>query len=348
MGHDVVIYSAWTGRHMLNLEHLDGIPVHHLPVTRVPHIRAGYIPTPRWLGIVALEEFDIIHAHSLGYFPSYTGALISMLADKPFVLTAHQPPTDAAFENKLLASFFNRGPGRLALQRASRIIALTKLEAAYLQTKYGLDRARISVIPNGVELETFRPTERTRRGKRSSILYVGRFSEEKGIFDLLDAIPYVLEKIPGASFTFVGDDGDTARKIRQIVQRGGISRNVTILGPKFGGALADAYADADVFVAPSLYETFGITILEAMAVGLPVVATAVGGIPELVRDMVNGILVQRSDHEKLAEAIIKLLSNRELATRISQSNIAKARSYSWERIATAVLQVYAEAMERKS
>ena len=343
LGHDVTVFSAKLGARMAYREEIEGITVRHLRVMKVAPVKAGYLPHLEWLRAIRLGHFDLIHAHSYAYFPSYTAA-IAARRTTPVVLTTHQPPTSAAFENKRLADLYNRTVGHFALQRCDRVIALTKLEAMYLETSLLLDRQKVAIIPNGVDLETFNPGA-MRRAARRTVLFVGRLSEEKGVFDLLRAVPLVLKKVPDAVFMLVGDDGETQACLSRLARNLKIDSKVSICGPLFGSELVEAYRSAQLLVAPSIYETFGLSILEGMAVGLPIVASCVGGIPELVQDMVNGILVQPSDPEKLAEAVIRLLSNQELATKISQNNIAKAQSYSWERIAMSVLQVYVEAME---
>jgi glycosyltransferase involved in cell wall biosynthesis len=124
-----------------------------------------------------------------------------------------------------------------------------------------------------------------------------------------------------------------------------VEKIVHFLGPKFGRELARTYRKARIFALPSLYETFGLAVLEAMATGLPVVATRVGGIPELVEEGRNGVLVNPREHEALAEAIIKLLSDLELSSRISKRNAIKAKQYSWKNIAEKIEGVYKELCE---
>jgi glycosyltransferase involved in cell wall biosynthesis len=157
------------------------------------------------------------------------------------------------------------------------------------------------------------------RGDRA-VLFVGRLSAPKGIHDLFDAVPQVLARHPEAKFVLVGVAESDALEpvIRAEVERRGIAPRVTFLGALAGAQKAAAFVSAQMVVLPSWTEGFPLVIPEAMAAGLPVIATAVGAIPDFVQDGEDGFLVAPRDPRALADRICRLLEDEGLRRRISE------------------------------
>ena len=344
MGHDVRVFSSNLLREGARsvtheFQEVDGIRVRHFNVFKIPKVTSGYIPSPPFVKAMLNQDVNIIHAHSYSYFPTYTSALVKILRKRPLILTTHQPPTEKAFKSKLLMKMYNHSLGRLSLMKADKIIAVTRLEADFLVKVAGARPDKIRVIPEGVDLNLFRP-KTAEIGSEKVLLFVGRVAPEKGLIHLIRAMPKVVSAFPSASLLIVGEDQGIQRELMKVAEGLKVKKAIHFLGPKFGSELARIYQRATIFVLPSVYETFGLAALEAMATGLPIVTTKVGGIPELVEDNYNGILVSPRDHDALAEAIIKLLSDPELRLKISKRNAAKAKRYSWENIAKKIEKVY--------
>jgi len=234
---------------------------------------------------------------------------------------------------------YNHSIGRLSLIKSDRIIAATRLEADFLVKVAGANPNKVMVIPEGVDLDLFKP--RTNRLEPENvILFVGRIAPEKGLVYLIKAMPRVVDVFPSVSVLVVGEDQGIQKDLIKLAEKLKVGKTVHFLGARFGDELASIYRKARIFVLPSLYETFGLAVLEAMATGLPVVATKVGGIPELVEDGRNGILVSPRDHSALAEGIIELLSDSRLSLRIGKRNVAQTKRYSWWSVAEKVESVY--------
>ncbi|HUZ80315.1 MAG TPA: glycosyltransferase family 4 protein [Thermoplasmata archaeon] len=300
-------------------------------------------PAPHGLGIAAPGmawdalrlTHAIVHAHAFGFFPTWAGRLAQQLRGLPLVITPH-------FDGGSGSRLYARAVARGTLAGADRVVALTQSEAISLAT-LGVDRERIRVIPNGIGTEDFLP----RRGPRPdagpvTILYVGRIDpEQKGLDDLLRAVA-LLERPEAVSVRLVGEDWGGATALRSLATGLGIDHVIIWTGAVPQDSLRREYASADLFVLPSHFEPFGIVLLEAMAAGLPVLATRVGGIPEVVADGVTGSLVPSGDPSALAHALDRLASDPLLRTRLGDCGRTRALDFSWPRLIPKFLELFHE------
>jgi glycosyltransferase involved in cell wall biosynthesis len=211
--------------------------------------------------------------------------------------------------------------GRWLMWFANRVIVLGPTYQARMGAAW--HRHDVEWSPNLVDVERFRPRVPSAKEPREDgelrVLFVARLSAPKGLFDLFDAIPRVLEAEPRARFLLMGvaETADQEPKLRAEVERRGIGSRVTFLGSLEGPAVARAYADADLLVVPSWTEAFPLVIPEGMAAGLPIVASAVGAIPDFVHDGEEGLLFPARDSAALAERIVRLLRDEPLRRRIA-------------------------------
>ncbi|MFP5284344.1 MAG: glycosyltransferase family 4 protein [Thermoanaerobaculia bacterium] len=258
----------------------------------------------RLLRLLRRERIELIHAH-LAY-ASLWGALASRITGIPCVATLHVAPSGAPLRSKegireaLLVHALNRW--------AKQVIAVSD-SAREAWIERGLKR--VVVVGNGIEVDSFTPTHH--RGKVVTTVSVLR--EGKGIEVLLGAIPAVLAKHPDARFLIAGDG-----PLRKPLEARG--PNAAWLG--FRRDVPELLAASDLFVLPSLGDAYPTVLMEAMAAGLPVVSTRVGGIPEIVDDGRTGILVPPGDATALAGAISDLLDSRERREVLGQAARAAA------------------------
>jgi glycosyltransferase involved in cell wall biosynthesis len=235
---------------------------------------------------------------------------IAAFAGKPFVVTLHG--TDVALARRA------RPLARLALRRAEEVIAVSESLAGEAR-ELGARSPR--VIPNGVEIPTRAEPERT----PPEVLFAGRLSEEKGIEDLLAAAAGLRLVVAG--------DGPLREKVPDAL--GFVSQD----------ELAHLYDRAAVVVCPSRREGFGVTCAEAMAHGRPVVASAVGGLTELVEHEVTGLLVPPRDPPALRAAVDRLLADSDLRARLgSEGKRRVARTCGWEQVIDATIETYESAL----
>lgn len=231
----------------------------------------------------------------------------------------------------------------------------------------------VATVYNGVDVDVFKPAAEAMPADRAPhpvILFVGRVSPEKGVHTLIEALPRVLERFPDARLDIVGAqfvlpanllvglssdplvsalarfyDGSVTSDYRSFlrgrVERLGIENHVRFVGALPHRELVDCYRRADLVVNPSLSESFGISVVEAMACGVPVVATRVGGMPETMLDGETGLLVEAENSDRLAEAMNAILADRDRARSMSMTGRERAVTrFSWTARARRIGDVY--------
>ena len=207
------------------------------------------------------------------------------------------------------------------------------------------------VINIGIVLETFAESgnaERYRselklRPEIKVIGSIGRLTSEKGHRYLLEAFPAVLRKFPDSKLLLVGD-GNLREKLLMRAKKLGITESVIFLGYKKD--IKPLLSIMDIFVFPSLTEGFGMALLEAMAMGVPIIASKVGGIPEIIKEGETGVLVKPKSSSEIAEAIIKLLSEKEISHRMKARSKEEVRRFSVEEMVRKYENLYISLVDR--
>jgi glycosyltransferase involved in cell wall biosynthesis len=188
---------------------------------------------------------------------------------------------------------------------STRIVCNATALEEILVRKHGVDRQRIAVIPNGVDVDYFQPRPEM-RSSQPTIIFAGRLVDQKDPLNLLKGFRMVTEKLPEARLIVLGN-GHLQDAMQAFIRSNGLQSRVSLLP-----GICDIRSHlrrAWVFALPSRYEGLPNAVLEAMAVGLPVVATSVGGVPEILRDGQTGLLVEPEDPVGLARALTGLLQN---------------------------------------
>lgn len=198
---------------------------------------------------------------------------------------------------------------------------------------------KIGVIFNGVNINEFRPGERNCTADRFKIICVSRITPRKGIGYLIDAMAMLVKKYFFVELEIVGD-GDQRKELGEKVIGMGIEKNVKFLGLMKHDAVAEYYSNADAFVLPSLNEGMSNTMLEALAAGLPIVATNTGGTKELVKNGENGFIAETKNAKDLAEKIGKIIKDREMCQRMGRESRRRAEQMSWKNVAKEYLELY--------
>jgi glycosyltransferase involved in cell wall biosynthesis len=275
-------------------------------------------------------------------------------ARRPHVVRLHTPlflANEAAGRRLSAGGRVVHAMERTTTRRAALVTSPSLALGQAIAPRFGIDAARIRVVPNSIDTEAFQPaTESVPHAP--TVLYVGKILVWKGVFILTEAIPRIINRIPDARVVFVGSDhpagnglGSTKQEMLAQFQHAGVASRVTILDRVERSELIALYHQADVSVVPSLWEGFGYTCLEAMSCGLAVVATAVGGLSEIIDQGRDGVLVPPSDPVKLADAIVELLVHAERRRALGQAARGKAlRVYSVERVMQQTVAAYDEAI----
>jgi phosphatidylinositol alpha-1,6-mannosyltransferase len=232
------------------------------------------------------------------------------------------PDAKSVFSRVVLKSYY-RLFERFTLHASQCIIAPSHVYQLML-AHMGVNPERIDVVPYGVDLRRFNPAQngadfRKRFGLEGSkvILTVGRLNYQKGFHYLLKAMPKILRAVPNAKLVIVGE-GELLSYLQGVSKSLGLSNHVVFTGVLPQSSISEAYACADVFVLPSLFESLGISLLEAQAMEKPVVGTRVGGLPEALAEGKSGILVEAKKPNELAKATIRLLLDQSLAKSMGQ------------------------------
>ncbi len=227
-----------------------------------------------------------------------------------------------------------------ALRRLQAVIANSQYTASVIGSKYHISKERLYVCYKSIDPTLYSAVDR--RKERSSsyrILFVGGNMQRKGLPTLIRAAPKVLSILPNTEFWIVGKDVVLPRMI-SLSQSLGVYSNFCFWGWMSHNNLLDLYSQADIFVMPSLIEAFGVTFLEAMACGVPVIGTRVGGIPEIIQHEYNGLLVEPNNVDELANAIIRLLLEDGLRQRLIVGGLETIDRFSVSRMMECTYKIY--------
>ncbi|WP_375399863.1 glycosyltransferase [uncultured Amnibacterium sp.] len=234
-------------------------------------------------------------------------------------------------------------------RRVDTVLATCSDEAFELKA-FGVPSNRIAVVPCGVDVQHFTPTGPVApRGERLRIMTVSRLVRRKGVGIAIEALARLVRSGVDAELVVVGGAGDSTHldadpevaRLREVIRAEGVEDRVVLAGRVDHDALPAVLRSADVVVCAPWYEPFGIVPLEAMACGVPVVASAVGGLLDTVVEDVNGLHVPTRDPDALAAALAGLLADPERRSRYGAAGRARAETrYSWARVAAETAQVY--------
>lgn len=278
----------------------------------------------------------VIHAH--WWFPSgLTGLATSLVTGRPLLVTAHG--TDVAL---LVAHPWARPLAALVLHRAARITAVSPHLQRTLARLFPDLAERISVIPMPIDRIFTRPQPITaRRNGGRYVLAVARLARAKGLHDLIAAGRWLLDHGQHVKLIMVGD-GDDKEFLEKTAEALTISDRVQFMGVLGPADLRDCYDACDVAVLPSYEEGLGMTLVEAMYCGAPVIGARAGGIPDLITDDETGLLVEPGDVTALAGALQKMLSDHTYARRLAQAGRRSVRqAYDPDALVQRMAAVYA-------
>lgn len=258
------------------------------------------------------NKVDVIHVHdSVAFMSCWLAGKIYKI---PVVATCHGTvyQRNIAIDYRLRLKVLYKITDRLVALLSTRIVAISK-EVRDVLIKIGAKDTSIIIIPGIYEKAVFsivdKPKEFT-SGKKTC-LFVGALRPIKGVEHLIDAIPEVVRTIKNIELLLIGPgECDYKKKVLSKIDTLGMAQYIKYIGHVTKKELPDYYRKADLFILPSINEPQGLVVLEAMSFALPVVASNVGGIPDMINDGVNGLLIPSGDAIATAQAIIKILSDK--------------------------------------
>lgn len=321
---------------MPETEIMDGVCVHRYPIANLPIVKDFSVKLVKDLGS---SDVDIVHFQGAQRLLSRL-LLQGATCNKVKVLTTHALHEAMAIlrrsNNSLIRPVFVK-----SLRSMNHIIGLSKMDEKLL-LYLGIPKNKITVIPNGIDPKKFEKRRHfVEKSDKMKILCVARFANNKNYESLIYALSRLKDRIDVEAY-FIGDfdNREYFRGIVKLVKMERLEKTVKIGLSLDDAAVVDCYLSCDLFVLPSIMETFPLAILEAMYAGLPIVATRVGGIPEIIRDGVNGFLVPPKDSEQLYYKCLQLLRDKRMRDEMRRNNIETAKSYTWSKIASSTQALY--------
>lgn len=349
-GHEVTVYTtdvldSWSRfKYEKNPIWLDGIKICYFRNINNGLAYKNFPIAPNMA--VALDKnvkkFDLIHLHEYRSFQAYVTWKYAKKYDIPYLIQPHGSTVNLMGKS-LMKKLFDKLIGFNILKDASKIIALTEVEALNI-SRFNIDKKNIEIIPNGIDVSKFPKFHQKGQFRKkhnisnneSVILFLGRLHKIKGI-DLL------LKSFAGLSgnlkLVIAGPDGGYLSTIKKIIEKLDISEKVLLVGPLYGSEKYSAYNDSDIFVLPSVYETFPNTVLEACAFGLPIIITENCGIANIVNNNIG--IVVNYDSIQLKNAIIKILENKRLRNVFMENGKKMIRNqFNWNKILNQLEEIY--------
>jgi len=338
------------------LEEVEGAPILRVSAPDLRRAPKGFVLTEYAFGFRAAKvlremEVEIVHANT-----SWAGfALAKSLRGISLVYTCHNPlwPEERVHAQEYAVRLVEG----YAMKRSAAVVALNNTMKRSIVAKAGVNKAKVVVVPNGVDVEFFRPgipaddvAERFGLEGRRVVLFVGRVTRGKGVHVLLKAFRVLAKRYPDLKLVVAGPLSDRfgeegvseyARALMAYAERSLSEGSYVFTGAVDRETLRKLYSTAYVCVLPSYFEAFPMVLIEAMASGCPVIGSDAGGIPDIVVDGYNGLLFRRGDYADLASKLKMLLEDESLRNAMS----ANARRYAvekfgWQAVALKMRNVY--------
>ena len=352
-GHKVTIYTTDVFNKSRKLKYrteilnMDGVEVCEFKSLGIKLGQRRYICiSPAMIPMMAKQTatFDIIHLHQ---YPTFLNIVAHHYAQKyhvPYVLQAHGS-LPGVTANHPLRQVYKLFWGRRILKDAYKLIAVSPTEVEQYRDT-GIDEHKIEIVPNGIDLSEFdnlpKRGEFRRKyglGDQRIILYLGRIHKIKGLDLLAKVLTDLSQALSNIKLVIVGPDDGYLPSLKKLIADLGINDKVLFTGPLYGQEKLKAYVDADVYVLPSVYEIFGVTVLEACACGTPVIVTDRCGIADVINGQAG--LVVPCEKEQIQHALLHMLGNDKLRQEFGERGKLLVREkFKWEKIAEQVEKVY--------
>ena len=344
-GHEVHVFCCDSDKNQRierKEEIIDGVHVHRLPYWVRLSLNTFIWPSLLWR---FKGKFDIVHSHVSGHDYVLFAGLLSKIKGFKHIHTTHCPWTDASFRPKIIRPFLFLNDlimNKISFSFIDRVIPITPWELDIL--KKFTDENKIRVIPNGMDNILFKKIKNNNFRKKYKIteknlvLFFGRLNPTKGPEKLAQTAINITKKRKDIAFVWVGPDEGKAEEVKKLIKS---YKNMFYLGAIRGkDKIAEMYQSADIYVMPSYREGLPLTLFEAMASSLPIVASPVNGIPYEMKEPENGFFVNYGDIEEMETKIIKLIDDKKLAKKIAQNNFKKAKQYDWDDIEKKYMKEY--------
>lgn len=288
-----------------------------------------------------VSRSDVVHMFGFYHYPSlFILSLLTRILNKPLIYTPVGLHEGFEFLRRRKMIFLTKI--LLIPLRKSKLVVVSERDIGLLK-KLGLKNGKVKIIPHGFDAI---PQINCNRDE-NLILCVGRFDWNKGQDKLLFIMKKIVEKSPEKKLVIAGKITKMSfyKKILDLRKKLKLEKNVKIIPDVPWKKLIKLYNRAYVFVFPSSIDSYGLVNLEAMSVGLPVIATNVGGISSIVKNGKTGFLVDVEDHDKFAELILKVMKDKKIRNFLSKNAVSYVKKYSWKKYAEKLMKIYVKEMK---
>ena len=338
-------------------EEIDGVKVYRTS-TELGHpnfltwvLMFNHFLSKRMADITKKVDFDVMHVHD--WLAAFSGISFKHYLKKPMVLTVHSTEVGRAQGLHSPDSFSINGIEWWSTYEANRVIVCSQSMQNEICNHFNIPEKKVDVIPNAIDIEKYqtsidRGLVRQRYGVgwgEKLVLCVGRLVSQKGIEYFIRAIPQIARHFPEAKYIIVGE-GWSRDSLEAEARASGHANKIRFTGFASDQEVINLMTSADVLVVPSIYEPFGIVALEGMATGVPVVASQVDGLAEIIEHDRTGIFVFPKNPESIAWGIERILSDYDHAKWMTENAKEKLhKAYSWEAVAMKTVEVYKKVIE---
>jgi glycosyltransferase involved in cell wall biosynthesis len=318
----------------LKVNYLESYEVAHTPI--IPSL---------FIALMKIPKNSIIHLHVAQAFVPEIVWLVSKIRKIPYIAHMHLDVGPSGKLGFMLPIYKKFLLGNI-LHSASRVIVPTKDYVSLIIRKYKISNKKIVIIPSGVDLDNFKPSKE-KHVNSYKLLFVGRLSIQKNIPLLIKSFKRVVNNgIDNISLSIVGN-GEEKDEIIDLIKRKKLEGKIIMHGALRGRKLYQMYKDSDIFILTSRAESFGIVLLEAMASGLPIIASNIPGIRNVIENGKTGLLVVPTE-ENFTKAIELLTSDNELRVKLIKNGLKESKKYDWNTISTTLEGIYKEVLNENN
>ena len=361
MGHQVYVIAQTKGED--SIDEVEGIKVFRFKTKYLPKVEK-FFPGLAWSIFVGNKVENLVRELDIDLieFPNWEGAGLWYLLKKtrrPVVTRLHTPYFEILSMDKSNKTIdfgdkFICWLEKCACRKSDCLTSSTHFHRDMISDAYRIKKEEIKILPLGIIPPKLQNSElNSGVRKKIRILYVSRLENRKGTLILLQSIPKVISQFPDVEFILIGKDRPHAPgniHFKEYFEKyySQCKLFVSFLGYLSDGELQKHYAESDIFVVPSLYESFGLIYVEALFHGKPVIACEAGGVPEVVEHNKTGLLVKPSDVQALSSAILTLCNNQNLREGMGkQAKISAFGKFHYKIMAERTVKIYEDLLERR-
>lgn len=335
-GHQVEIFTSDIGCKKYRQSSTNNLNIHYLRSWEFAH--TAIIPF-LFFKLLMISKDSIIHVHIAQVMIPEIVFLISKIRKIPYIAHIH---ADVGPSGKMgfLLPFYKKMFLQKILNSALKIVVPAKDYVSLVSKKYTISKTKIYEVPNGVELKYFK-SKSTKLHSPIRLLSVGRLCKHKNFPILIQSFKSLIEKNRWDVELHIVGEGEEKNRIFDLIKKEKLENKIILHGVLWGKNLYDIYSNSDIFLLASVYESFGLVLIEAMASGLPIVVSNIISVKNIVKNNITGLLVKPSP-KNFAKAVEKLLSNSQLREKLIKNGLKEVKKYDWNKIVQKFERIYSE------